>query len=547
MKPSNDSKSPIVPGILSINALCFLLFLYAPLEVFSQNINDFSYDIYDLMKAMIPFWVAFAVAFSLLLLVVRKFSTKASNCLSLICFAVLISAFIQGTFLSSNLPSLDGGNVDWALYDYQRIPSVIVWALPAVLICFLVWRVGVQRILPAAKTVSILFIAFLVVSSVLVCLSGDTMRNRTDAIVTTDCIEDFSNDENFIILMLDMTDADGFNDYLTSHPEYKDIFKDFTFYRNAMAGYPFTACSIPLIFSGEWFEYQRDYEDYLSSAYEDSAFFAALSEEEYRLGLYEAEFAPLSDKGRALFENIYEPAGTGLNNPVNYIKMQLCFAGLKYSPYDLKRFCVLTPENIYWNSLKDFSGTEVFTTDNRKYYLSLTEKAFNITGEKCFRFIHINGVHPPYYYDVNLNRIENGTYSDSMASCFTITEAFLNKIRDAGIYDNSVIVIMADHGGYDCRTNPILFIKGRNETHDYAESYAPVAYEDLQAAFVSLLNGETGEKVFSYREGDARERRFLNYQVLGDDPFTEYIEYGAANDSDNLIPTGRLFAKATTE
>ena len=54
----------------------------------------------------------------------------------------------------------------------------------------------------------------------------------------------------------------------------------------------------------------------------------------------------------------------------------------------------------------------------------------------------------------------------------TIAATYLEKLKKADSYDNSVIIIMSDHG-YDeegteeyGRQNPLLMIKGRNEHHD---------------------------------------------------------------------------------
>ena len=64
----------------------------------------------------------------------------------------------------------------------------------------------------------------------------------------------------------------------------------------------------------------------------------------------------------------------------------------------------------------------------------------------------------------------------------TVTMAYLNKLREAGVYDNSVIIILSDHG-YNIegeavkvaqknenetgRQHPILFVKGLNEVMIY--------------------------------------------------------------------------------
>ena len=59
-----------VPAVLLSSAACFLLFLYAPIEEYITNIAEFSYDLYDLLKMMLPvFLIGLAV---LILLFLQK-------------------------------------------------------------------------------------------------------------------------------------------------------------------------------------------------------------------------------------------------------------------------------------------------------------------------------------------------------------------------------------------------------------------------------------------------------------------------------------------
>ena len=88
----------------------------------------------------------------------------------------------------------------------------------------------------------------------------------------------------------------------------------------------------------------------------------------------------------------------------------------------------------------------------------------------------------------------------------------------------------------------LLLIKGRNEHHDTMQiSQAPISFEDLQEAYVRLLDGRRRDEVFDWKEGDARERRFLRYSFLDDDHMQEYIQTGYASDMDTMIPTGREY------
>ena len=214
-------------------------------------------------------------------------------------------------------------------------------------------------------------------------------------------------------------------------------------------------------------------------------------------------------------------------------------AGFKYAPFDLKRICFVNPAA--FNTLKlSPNGEEQFTENNAVFYGKITDEEIELTQDKCFRFIHIEGGHVPFQYDEDVNIIEDGTYEDNLKACLTITGAYLDKLRESGVYDNSAIIVMADHGYENSmRSNPILYVKGVGEKHELVVSDAPISYEDLQGAYAKLLQGAQKDAVFPYREGDVRERRFIWHSQA--DFMEEYVQKGHATDMDTLEKTGRTY------
>ena len=166
------------------------------------------------------------------------------------------------------------------------------------------------------------------------------------------------------------------------------------------------------------------------------------------------------------------------------------------------------------------------------------------------------GAHVPFYFDKDVNVIDDADYYTSIESSMTVTMSYLNKLREAGVYDNSVIIILSDHG-YNIegeavkvaqknenetgRQHPILFVKGLNESHDLQVSGAPISYENLVEAYYKLMDGAASDDCFAYKEGDQRERRYLLYKYLGEDHMVEYVQTGYAGDESTLVPTGRVF------
>lgn len=66
-------------------------------------------------------------------------------------------------------------------------------------------------------------------------------------------------------------------------------------------------------------------------------------------------------------------------------------------------------------------------------------------------------------------------------------DAYLQQLKDLGIYDNSTIIITADHGS-EARSQMIFFMKGKNETHDSMQTTnAPISLNDLVPTIVEAI------------------------------------------------------------
>ena len=225
--------------------------------------------------------------------------------------------------------------------------------------------------------------------------------------------------------------------------------------------------------------------------------------------------------------------------------------GLKYFPWDLKEWSYDLTE--YANSIKVDAEQkyEYFTWSNTKFYNDLaTSSTITKTEDKVFRFIHLEGAHVPYRYDKQMNVISGGTYRDNVEASVTLCERYLQRLKECGVYENSNIVIMSDHGFgatdnrkyVDDRMHGTLLIKGKGERGDEMRvSDAPISYADFAEAFVRLLDGESAGDLFDMYEGKERERRFIRYYYLKEDYMEEFITNGNADDVKAMKPTGVIY------
>ena len=289
-----------------------------------------------------------------------------------------------------------------------------------------------------------------------------------------------------------------------------------------------------------------DYQTYFTDAMDKGPLLKKMKQEGYDMGIYETNLVYESEK--ILQFNNYKDVNVGFKSGRQLMKEEFKLFWYKYAPYQLKKFANPNLHD-FFQTQAIHDDVELFSDNNQFFYDKLRDSQMTTTNHKCFKFIHIEGAHVPFRYNEKVEMIDSsqGSYEQNVLCSITIMKTFLEKLKEEGVYDNTSIVILGDHGfNYDNndywgRQNPVLMVKGVEEKHDFVISQAPISYDDLQEAFCRLSDEKKAEECFDAREGDIRERRFLHF--IREGKMTEYVQTGYASDTETLIPTGRVFER----
>ena len=535
----------LIPGFIIAFVSGFMFFFYEPLIMYATNRDDFWFDIYLIIKPTIIMFIAYVLLISVVLLVIYFFNKKLFKGKKLyeviisIGFALLIAFYIQGNFFAGGLPSLDGSKIEWEKYHVESIISAVIFIIPLVVTFIVMKKFEFEKYAKVYSFISIAICIMLSTSLLSTAMSNDISAKKGRYIVATEKnINSASENKNFYILLLDAVDSKTFDTIINESGE-NDIFKDFTYYPDTVCGYPFTRDSIPFILSGIWNENETEFNDYFNNAMDKSELIDKLIEKKYNINIYDDEFDWDTEKVSNV-DNMYNIVEIKnkeyYNNVIEYVSF-------KYLPYFLKRYSSI--EKMNFNNCKSEDEYENFTWENKPFYDKMKENnTIKKMKENYFSFIHLEGGHVEFDLDKDLNEIENGTYEQKVEACITLTKRFINRLKENGVYDNSVIIVLADHGynsGYfKGRQNPILYIKGIDEHHDKITSDIPVSYDDLQGAYLQLIEGKKSEDLFKNIDRN-RKRRFILYEYGKEDNMTEYEQIEKADNIDTLIPTGREF------
>ncbi|MGN0435516.1 MAG: membrane protein insertase YidC [Wujia sp.] len=542
-KSNKKQMNVFLPGIFLSLVASFMICAFAPMELYSTNVNEFTFDSRLLIPVVIKMFAIGFLASALVMTILYMINETLYNVVLVVYFIAFVVTYVQGTYMAGSIPVLDGTPVDWSIYRKQNIATLIL-LIVVLMICFSIIKLAKMQGMYKVTKVFSLFIMIILSFTMLYEFFDNhaDMNKENDRYVSANNMFEMSKNQNFVILLLDCVDARVMTQLMEENPEYKEIFEDFTYYRNTMCTYPYTTQSIPFILTGQWYENEQSYEDYCREAYANSPLLVELEKRDYKIGLYEKDLPGIGDYDR--YDNIIY-ADEAKVNFKDFSYLELKAMGFKYFPYFVKEH--FGYDNTDFNNLRYNDDIEIFSDVDDQFYRFMKNSTVTLTEQKTFKFIHIEGGHSPFRYNENVERIENATYETNVQACMTITRDYLQMLKDSGVYDNSVILVMADHGyeggknnGID-RQNPILFIKGIDEKHELQINEAPISYDDLQDAYIKLLDGATGDEVFPYKEGDERERRYIVYALRDKEHMYEYVQTGYATDLDTLVQTGETY------
>lgn len=546
-KESSSNSFAFLPALSLSFALSFMICFYAPLELYFTNIPEFDYDIYAIFKYIL---LLFAIGFGILLilygisfLISKKFHLTILT-LGLVCF---IAFYIQGNFLTGDLPPTDGTKVDWSLFKPQEQQSLLLWIIVSISVAVLLYLLKEKGFKKLTVLVSSGITAVLAVTLITVAIRNDGFLHKAQLCISKQGLNYMSDDRNFVIFVVDAVDSKTFNDLLsTSEPEYSDYFADFTYYPDTLGAYPWTHLALPQLLTGEWYKCQDEYHSYFINAIKNSPFLNRLEQENYLLGLYDMEIE-LEEPDCYKYENIIRCA-YGISDPKKFMMDELRMAFFLYMPYQLKKY---EPYAIF-NLTNEGYGENHYQWYDPWIYQFFQENPIEIQNQKRFRLIHIEGAHPPLRYDKDLNNIEDSedaSYENNLKACMTVINTYLTCLKESGVYDNTAIVILGDHGFEDkihshTRQNPFIVMKGFGEKHEFTISDTPLSYDYLADIYQNMLDGKTETDIIPEIASKNNTRRYIDYDFYHDDVLPEYeLTDAHASDPNALQPTGKVYTR----
>lgn len=548
----------LAPALVLLFMTCFMLLIFEPILMYATNINDFWFDFSLFIGPLLNVFARVFLLGLVLIVAVYQLDLLISKRLliyrvvTLIGFALFFLTYLQGNWLAGNLPILEGGEIKWE--DYGKIENLILLVaaiILAVAAVKLIQKYGLNRAISCATAGSLAVFIMLSASLVPTVLTNHALDRKDTFSPTVKNYNTISSNKNFLIFLVDCVNPQVYQRVMESDADFQGTMEDFTFYPDTTCMYPYTTDSILNILTGAIYRNETVARAYSTNAFNQSPLFEKLTQNGYDINLYSNSIFWDGERNY----NIGNSASIHDDSidVTAFMKQELKYVLFKYLPYKWKPLSKI--ETLDFTTCR-VSNLEYapYSDSNQVNYKSITENAaLEKQEQNYFHFVHCLGSHRGYHLDKNLNYLDHATEEQVVAGCLTMIKSYLQRLKANDAYDNSVIIIMSDHGNnkdeHDTvrpireleRFNALLFIKGVNEKHEMLESDRSVSYAELNNAFLELLDGKQSTELFTDLEPGRRRTVLWKRVAENDKQKVEYEIIGKAWEVDKYTPTGNVY------
>lgn len=548
-----NAKNNTIPNtfreyILFIVFGCFTFTIFAPLEIFLVNMSDFDFGLYHLLPMCLLCFILLFLSLSIIALTGSSFFPVLCKSFFLACCVIAFAAYIQGNYLGNHNGVMDGRDIDWHAVNKDMILSIALWIIAFCLCIVVILYKNNSTLVKTIRGISVFLIILEIFTISVLLISSTNYKGKYEEVVTKKDEFLLSKDTNLIVIIIDTFDGDEFESGFDEYTE--SVFEDFTFFPDTLSVFGHTDPSVPQMITGIPYKNNITYGEYLNEAFHSSDFIQQLTRDNWDIGLYVN--CQLSHKDLSDTVTNIEQCRLYITKKEQFIKDFCRLVAYKYAPYPIKRLFWFYPEEINDLVESDDPNTRLYSWGNDIFWWDANSSE-PLNPQKAFRVYHLYGMHQPYIYNSECVFTGDTTsFEENYMSNIVAVDKFLKDIKEKDLYDNSAIIVCADHG-YEYKDdkpynqNPLLLIKGINEKHAFRISETKATYEYLTDIYNNLINGKNAENSVNGYE----ERYYYWFDFdheLGQDdflpPLYEYKLNGLdAGDTNNLESSGVVFKK----
>ena len=565
----------------------YTVFVVAPLEIVGNSIGSLVFTLADVWWVPILPVTAAVIVLALLMSLVRG---KAFNVVLVVVASLGLCAYLQALVLNVGLPLADGGTIVWADHMVMQVVSTIVWTavIAFAIIMAMQNRKRAQGVV-AIGGVFLLVVQFIGVASLFImppvptegengldAVRGDLVQ-KTEIVTTEDHLFTVNPNSNVVVFVLDTYDTAYLKRNLDMNPNLLEELTGFTNYENCTGSMIPTRFAIPQMLTGEMPREGEKFSVYKAQRYARGTFLDEMQEAGYSIGIYSDSMTigalPDEEQRRIMSKTVnMHSLASDTMSITGTLKSMWYMALYRDVPWPLKWvFWYYTDEINAWMVVYNPDSRPdqtVYVIDDGRYYTRLCNIKLSIEDDGyngAFKFIHLLGAHYPFNFDEHMNDLgtdQSNVFKQSQGAIWIVNE-YIRQLKELGVYDQTTIIITADHGYWTLTTEPItttstpiMFVKPAQSAELDAKPIVvdekPVSQLDIQATVLDAMGQDYSkytekpefEGYSMFRDIDPNRVRLYvttDSEGLQEVAFREYVIKGNALDFSNWSETGRTW------
>ena len=505
-------KKRFINLLLPISLLMILAYVENTIEFYYVNRKIFEFSISTFWGMLIFQAIMVSICFSFL---GTLFNSKVSKYISCIVFGIDIAVYLQVMFFNRILGFTDLSTIVWSKYNREIIWNSLVWFM-CILIPVILYKKFQKGAIKWIKYASCVLILVQIATSMYYLLKSGGYNNTpeakpTDYYVSSDEEFTVSRDKNIIVFILDTFSNDYIDIMLEKYPNALNEFHDFTYFNNYDSKYDGTALAMNYLLTGEEFDNTLPCKEFSQKVFSSEKvvnYYQNLHNQGFSCNYYmdssTTRFLGASNL-YGLFDNVKMETDVESITDNQKIKKNILRGSFyRCFPLGIKRYQLIVTSD-FEDTVKVIGREDDTLKLNDSFYDLVDSVKFN-NNEGNYNIYHFEGMHA--FDDIKDTQV----IADAAYKNMQDVLKYINNLKKIGVYDNSVIIITADHGRHETINGiqPILFVKEVGAARDTVKiNSAPVSAEEYMPTILKLANmdyEEYGKTIYDYSEDDERER-----------------------------------------
>ena len=491
----------LLPAVLGVSvALALLMQVALPIQSYIANKSSFPFTLTALCGAVS---VRFALLFVWDTLALFLLTYCFGRWILAPVFAFTVCAYLESGILATGQPSLNG---DWTYFANwtQASWNAVVWGGVFLLVFALHHWLKKSYGVASLCLVAMLAASMLDVKPEQKADTSNLIVNDFSSIETVIRSVTYSSNRNVMVFVIDSLEREQAHAIMEdpeAGPDLREKFRGFTEYVDNVGTANISESGVANLFTGKYPETALGFPAYFVSVYSaDSALYDFLrNDAAVYLGTSALGYG-YTNRRRDVKETAPDQKWRIFNgNGKNWGMAETC--RFRWIPFGAKwRYAHIVELGKMQNS--------GFTKEWVAY--SWLQNATVHSDEKLtFLFLHTDGVHVPIQRDRNGNYLvtpddtDNGTIEMGVY-IFSELGRLFDSYREKGIYDKSMIVVLADHGNHvhgpssDARdlpgiARPFLWVKPIGSHNGFATSHLPTSHARVAALLKESSRNDLNE------------------------------------------------------